>query len=57
MRSRTKQRELRRAKGNASNTGREKPISYLNSENYADPTAYLAVMNIVGKERGIASTR
>ena len=57
MRNRAKQRELRRAKGNASNTGHEKPISYHNSEKYADPTAYLAVMSIVAKERGIASAR
>ena len=30
---------------------REQPISYYNSERYADPTAYFAIRNIVREER------
>ena len=33
----------------------EEPISYRNSERYADPTAYYAMQNIVREQRQAAS--
>ncbi len=44
MKNRAKQRENRRLYGKSN---REKLLDYRNSEHYADPTAYMAVKNIV----------
>ena len=51
MRNRKTQRMVRRGEISHEQTAkREKPISYRNSEGYADPTAYAAVKNMVKKQ-------
>ena len=48
MRNREKQREPRRKYGKRT----ERMVSYYNHERYADPTAFMAINNVVRESRG-----